>query len=88
MGGYAVSKEDHHPIAEATALWGNGAAYQPCVALLHCGDFNVETATDSWGLFYKHGSTLSPAWKNNHSQNKMWDKITYPFPNFIGCMVE
>ena len=32
--------------------------------------------------------TLIPAWVSNHMFNKMWDKITYPFPNFNDCTVE
>ena len=30
---------------------------------------------------------LIPAWISNHMPNKVWDKITYPFPNFNGCTV-
>ena len=38
-------------------------------------------------------SELSPgllllAWISNHMPSKMWDGITYPFPNFNGCTVE
>ena len=28
------------------------------------------------------------AWTSNHMPRKMWDEITYPFPNFNGCTVE
>ena len=38
--------------------------------------------------FYYRGFTLIPVWISNHMSNKMWDKITYPFPNFNGCRVE
>ena len=31
--------------------------------------------------FYQHGLTLIPAWINNHITGKVWDVITYPFPN-------
>ena len=27
---------------------------------------------------------LSPAWISNYNYYKMWDEITYPFPNFNG----
>ena len=27
------------------------------------------------------------AWKSNHASSKVWDEITYPFPNFNGCTV-
>ena len=31
---------------------------------------------------------LIPTWIRNHMSNKLWDEITYPFPNFSGCTVE
>ena len=37
---------------------------------------------------YLHGLTLIPAWIRNHMPSKMWDEITYPFPNFNGSTVE
>ena len=42
------------------------------------------------GPFYKHELTLTPVWisTSNHLLSNMWDKITYPFPNFNGCTVE
>ena len=39
----------------------------------------------SWG---SHGLTLMSAWIRNHMPSKVWDEITYPFPNFNGCTVE
>ena len=38
--------------------------------------------------FYKHGLTLIPAWISNYINYKVWDEITYPFPNFNGVTVE
>ena len=32
--------------------------------------------------------TLFPAWISNRMLSKVWDEITYPFPNFNGCTVE
>ena len=32
--------------------------------------------------------TLIPAWINNHMPSKMWDEISYPFPNFNSYTVE
>ena len=29
-----------------------------------------------------------PAWISNHMPSKVWDEITYPFPNFNSCTVE
>ena len=38
--------------------------------------------------FYSHRLTLIPTWISNHMPNKVWDEITYPFPNFNGCIME
>ena len=54
-----------------------------CLAPDVAGDWGA-----SWGPFYKHGLTLIPAWISNHMSSKVWDEITYPFPNFNGCPVE
>ena len=40
------------------------------------------------GPFYCHALTLIPAWISNHMARKVWDEITYPFPNFNSCTVE
>ena len=32
--------------------------------------------------------TLISVWISNHTPNKVWDEITYPFSNFIGCTIE
>ena len=42
----------------------------------------------AWGPFYKHRLTLIPAWISNHTPSKMWDEITYPFPNFNSAAIE
>ena len=42
----------------------------------------------TWGPFCYHGLTLIPAWMTNYTHYKVWDEITYPFPNFNGCTVE
>ena len=34
------------------------------------------------------GLGLIPAWIFNYIHHKMWDEITYPFPNFNGCTVD
>ena len=36
----------------------------------------------------KHGLTLIPAWRSKYIHQKLWDEITYPFPNFNGATVE
>ena len=43
---------------------------------------------DTRGPFYEHRLTLIPAWIDNHMPSKVWDKITYPFPNFNDATVE
>ena len=40
------------------------------------------------GSFYQRESTWILAWSSNHMPSKMWDEITYPFPNFNGCTVD
>ena len=35
-----------------------------------------------------HGLTLIPAWISNCIHYKVWDQMTYPFPNFNGATVE
>ena len=47
----------------------------------------VNTLTAS-GPFNHHGLTLISAWIRNYMPSKVWDAITYPFPNFNGCTVE
>ena len=43
---------------------------------------------DSRSVYYKHGLISIPAWINDYTHHNMWDKITYPFPNFNGATVE
>ena len=38
--------------------------------------------------FYKHRLILIPAWISNHKSGNVLDEITYPLPNFNGCIVE
>ena len=52
------------------------------------------TLTWMWALFICRTPprvarlTLIPAWISNYMHYKMWDEITYPFPNFNGATVE
>ena len=32
--------------------------------------------------------TFIAAWTSNHMPSKVWNEITYPFPNFHGCTIE
>ena len=40
-----------------------------------------------WIPFYQHGY-LIPAWISHYIHYKVWDEITYPFPNFSGAAIE
>ena len=40
------------------------------------------------GPFYYHGITLIPSWISNYIHHKVWDEITYPFPNFKCATIE
>ena len=48
-----------------------------------------ENSIDIWMLFmgnsWPHGLTFISAWMSNYIHYKMWDEITYPFPNFNGA---
>ena len=39
---------------------------------------------DTMDPFYWYGLTWIPAWLINYIHYKVWDEITYPFPNFNG----
>ena len=49
---------------------------------------------DEWGHqyaswpFFSHELTLIPAWISNHTPSKVWDEITYPYPNSNGWTTE
>ena len=40
------------------------------------------------GPLYQHRLTLIRTWMSNYMSAKMWDEITYPFPNLNGATVE
>ena len=42
----------------------------------------------SGARFDQHGLVLIAAWISNHMSDKVWDDITYPFPNFNSYIVE
>ena len=37
--------------------------------------------------FYSYGLSLIPVWVGNYIHSKVWDEITYRFPNFNGAIV-
>ena len=47
-----------------------------------------QTPPDTLGPFYLRELTLIPAWMINYIHYKVWDEITYPFPNFNDATVE
>ena len=49
---------------------------------------NGSTLFDSQYPFYQHGSSLTPAWINDHMPCKVQDEITYSVPNFNSCTIE
>ena len=55
--------------------WGAGAKY-------------ILWLVNSRGPFYYNFLTLITAWICHHMSNKVWDEITYPFPNFNNWTIE
>ena len=55
------------------------------ICFINISGAETETFQDP---FYKHRLTFIPSWINNHIPSKVWDEITYAFPNFNGCTVE
>ena len=53
----------------------------------HCVE-GLKLQTRSLGPFYWHGLNFIPAWINSHIPCRVWDKITFPFPNFNGITAE
>ena len=48
----------------------------------------VSSWVQIWGPFYWHELALIPAWVSKYTHYKVWDEITYSFPNFNGFTVE
>ena len=48
-------------------------------------NFSLYYRSTTRNAFYKHGLTLIPAWKSNDIHYRVWNEITYSFPNFNGC---
>ena len=42
-------------------------------------------STDFMALFYYHDLSLILEWMSYNTHHKVWDEITYPFPNFNGA---
>ena len=51
-------------------------------------EINKERGEIPGGHFYQLEVSLTPAWIRNHMHCKVWDEITFPFPNFNGFTVE
>ena len=41
-----------------------------------------------WVPFINMVKNFFPVWISNNAASKVWDEITYPFPNFNGGTVE
>ena len=48
----------------------------------NCSGKNGKVYLTTRGPFYLHAPALISLWISNHLSSKMWDWITYPFPNF------
>ena len=49
----------------------------------------LSSIRESWCSTILHEVTpIIPAWRGNSTHYKMWDEITYPFPNFNGAIIE
>ena len=54
-----------------------------CDKLLRINEAHISNCNIAGtGPYYSHGLTLIQAWSSSHTQYKVWDEITYPFPNF------
>ena len=50
--------------------------------------FSKYSALVNRAHFYYHGLTWIPEWIGKHTSCKVWDEITYPFPNVNGYTVK
>ena len=53
-----------------------------------CNNMSVPNPTGPIGTLLFTSFTLIPAWIINYIHYKVWDDITFPFPNFNGASVE
>ena len=49
---------------------------------------NEPESRDSQGPYLLTWFNLAPAWISNYTHIKLWDYITYPFPNFKDATIE
>ena len=47
----------------------------------------VQSKKSDPGPFHWHGLILISTWISYHNHYKVWEEITYPFPNFNGCTI-
>ena len=55
-------------------IWMSGTEIQQSAKYVH----------NWWDVLYINSMPLGPTWISNHMSSKMWNEITYPFPNFNG----
>ena len=84
--------------------WINGSVMSKCIECQRSNELKpiiLEVVGNTTSFFilcsigtvvgsspYGCKSTWIPAWISNHILSKVWDEITYPFPNFNACTVE
>ena len=70
-------------------LFRNLRAFYLWLSKARCGvTLHYVCAEHPWHASYLHGLILIPAWISNYIDYKLWDDITYPFPNFTCAAVE
>ena len=57
------------------------------VHIMACYAFGAKPLSEPM-LDYCQMDSLIPAWIKNYMSSKVWEEITYPFPNFNGCTIE
>ena len=53
--------------------------------VLHGKEVFIQLLSNARGPFNQHDLTSTTAWISYHPYCKVWDEITYPFPNFNGA---
>ena len=84
----------HHFTRRCTCTWRcysicrNSAKYTVTHTCVCYGVSTILSDFESLVVTCSPGLISFPAWISNPMPSKMWDEITYPFPNFNGATVE
>ena len=65
--------------------WSPGCLRQQAITSLSIKITEQVKSCRPWGRL---STTNVPAWVSNYIPRKVFDEITYPFPNFNGCTLE